>query len=103
MMRTLRAISCALAAAVIAAGCANLSQSSLTSWIPSIPPPSFAWLTGGSHKPGPLPTLDAKVTPRINWQQSVGKAAPGIAPAITPSAVYAAATDGTLVRLDPAS
>ena len=103
MTRTLRAISCALAAAVIASGCANLSQSSLTSWIPSIPVPSFAWLTGGGHKPGPLPTLDAKVTPQINWQQSVGRAAPGIAPAITSGAVYAAASDGTLMRLDPAT
>src|SRR6185312_262938 len=103
MTRTLRAISCALAAAVVASGCASLSQSSLTSWIPSIPVPSFAWLTGGGHKPGPLPTLNATVTPRINWQQSVGKAAPGIAPAITASAVYAAASDGTLMRLDPAT
>src|SRR6185312_13701450 len=103
MTRTLRAISCALAAAVVASGCASLSQSSLTSWIPSIPVPSFAWLTGGGHKPGPLPTLNATVTPQINWQQSVGKAAPGIAPAITSSAVYAAATDGTLMRLDPAT
>jgi len=103
MTRTLRAIASALAAALVASGCANLSQSSLTSWIPSIPVPSFAWLTGGGHKPGPLPTLNATVTPTINWQQSVGKAAPGIAPAITSSAVYAAATDGTLMRLDPAT
>jgi len=103
MTRTLRAIASALAAALVASGCANLSQSSLTSWIPSIPVPSFAWLTGGGHKPGPLPTLNAMVTPTINWQQSVGKAAPGIAPAITSSAVYAAATDGTLMRLDPAT
>jgi outer membrane protein assembly factor BamB len=103
MTRTLRAIASAIAAALMASGCANLSQSSLTSWIPSIPVPSFAWLTGGGHKPGPLPTLNATVTPTINWQQSVGKAAPGIAPAITSSAVYAAATDGTLMRLDPAT
>ncbi len=103
MTRMLRAISCALAAALVASGCANLSQSSLTSWIPSIPVPSFAWLTGSGHKPGPLPTLNAKVTPQINWQQSVGKATPGIAPAITSAAVYAAASDGTLMRLDPAT
>jgi outer membrane protein assembly factor BamB len=69
-------------------------------WIPA---PSFAWLTGGSRKPGPLPQLEAKVTPRIAWQQSVGRAAPGIAPAVTPSAIYAAATDGTLMRLDVAT
>ncbi len=103
MTRMLRGAACALVAATISAGCASLSQSPLTSWIPSIPTPSFAWLTGGDHKPGPLPTLNATVTPRINWQQSVGKAGPGFAPAITPSAIFAAAIDGTLVRVDPAT
>lgn len=103
MTRMLRSAACALVAATISAGCASLSQSPLTSWIPSIPTPSFAWLTGGDHKPGPLPTLNATVTPRINWQQSVGKAGPGFAPAITPSAIFAAAIDGTLMRVDPAT
>ena len=32
------------------------------------------------------------------WQVSVGKAAPGLAPAVLPGAVYAAAIDGTIVR-----
>jgi outer membrane protein assembly factor BamB len=68
-----------------------------------IPVPSFAWLTGGGKKPGPMPNLTATMTPRINWQQSVGAAGPGIAPALTTSAVYAAAKDGTLTRLDPAT
>lgn len=103
MTRMLRTASCVLVAAAMSAGCASLSQSPLTSWMSSIPVPSFAWLTGGSHKPGPLPTLTASVTPQINWQQGVGKAAPGLAPAITPSAVYAASVDGTLMRMDPAT
>jgi len=103
MTRMLRIGACALLAAAVSTGCASLSQSPLTSWMSSIPAPSFAWLTGGSHKPGPLPTLVAKVTPQINWQQGVGKAGPGFAPAITPSAIYAAATDGTLMRFDPAT
>jgi outer membrane protein assembly factor BamB len=102
-MPLLRAASVALAAGMLCAGCASLSESRLTSWMSSIPAPSFAWLTGGGHKPGPLPALNATITPHINWQQSVGKAAPGLAPAITASAVYAAASDGTLMRLDPAS
>jgi len=71
--------------------------------LPKIPPPSFGWLFGKSNKPGPLPTLNAKVTPQLNWQVNVGKAAPGLAPAITPNSVYAAASDGTLVRVDPAT
>ena len=103
VMPVLRAASATLVTVMLCAGCASLSESSLTSWMSSIPVPSFAWLTGGGHKPGPLPALNATVTPRINWQQSVGKAAPGIAPAITASAIYAAAGDGTLMRLDPAT
>jgi outer membrane protein assembly factor BamB len=103
MTRAIRAAACALLVAALCAGCASLSESSLTSWMSSIPVPSFAWLTGGSHKPGPLPTLNATVTPRINWQQAVGKAAPGLAPAVTPDAIYAAAADGTIMRLDIAT
>jgi outer membrane protein assembly factor BamB len=80
-----------------------MSDSSLTSWLRDIPVPSFAWLTGGTKKPGPMPALTATVTPRINWQQSVGAAGPGIAPAVTSSSVYAAAKDGTLTRLDLAT
>jgi outer membrane protein assembly factor BamB len=103
MMPVLRAASAALVTVMLCAGCASLSESPLTSWMSSIPTPSFAWLTGGGHKPGPLPALNATVTPRINWQQSIGRAAPGITPAITASAIYAAASDGTLMRLDPAT
>jgi outer membrane protein assembly factor BamB len=98
-----RALCCAFLGALVSSGCASLSESPLTSWMTSIPVPSFAWLTGQSKKPGPLPALTPTVTPRINWQQAVGKAGPGIAPAITPSAVYAAASDGTLMRLDTAT
>lgn len=101
--RHMRTLSCIVIAAALLAGCASMSESSLTSWMRDIPVPSFAWLTGGSKKPGPMPNLTATITPRINWQQSVGAAGPGIAPALTTSAVYAAAKDGTLTRLDPAT
>jgi outer membrane protein assembly factor BamB len=79
-------------------GCATIQ-----SWIPSIPAPSWSWLTGKSNKPGPLPTLTPSANAQLNWQVSVGKAIPGLAPALTPSAVYAAGSDGTLVRVDPAT
>jgi len=102
MMRT-RTLGGAVVVALLATGCATLSESPLTSWMTSLPVPSFAWLTGSTKKPGPLPTVNATVTPRINWQQAVGKAAPGIAPALTSDAVYAAGTDGTLMRLDAAT
>jgi outer membrane protein assembly factor BamB len=106
-MTSMSRATCALIVVTALAGCASLSESPLTSWMTSlpssIPMPSFAWLTGGSKKPGPLPTPTGSITPRLNWQQNIGKAGPGIAPAATPSAIYAAATDGTLVRMDPAT
>ena len=98
-----RALACLLVAAALSTGCASLSESPLTSWISALPVPSFAWLTGQSKKPGPLPAVNATVTPRINWQQGTGPAGPGFAPAITPAAIYAAASDGTLMRLDTAT
>ncbi|HEX6137519.1 MAG TPA: outer membrane protein assembly factor BamB [Casimicrobiaceae bacterium] len=103
MTRALRNSACVLVAVFVTAGCASLSESPLTSWIPRIPPPSFGWLTGGGTKPGPLPQLNATVTARIGWQQNVGKAGPGFAPAITPEGIYAAASDGTLMRVDAAT
>jgi outer membrane protein assembly factor BamB len=86
----------ALAALLAVAGCSTLS-----SWIPTIPVPSFDWLWGGTKKIGPLPDFKASVTPRSLWQINVGRAAPGLAPAVTGTAVYAAAADGTIVRANP--
>ena len=37
------------------------------------------------------------------WQVPVGKAAPGLEPAVSRDAVYAAGTSGTLIRVDPAT
>jgi outer membrane protein assembly factor BamB len=82
---------------------------SLPSWMtsfPSIPPPSLSWLGLGrdTHKPGPLPTYDAKVTPRVDWQVPLGaKGGQSFAPAVRSDAIYAASPDGTIVSVDPAS
>ena len=86
----------ALALALAAGGC-----SSLPSWMPTIPAPSFDWFTGSSKAPGPLPELAPSVTPVIAWQAQVGKAGAGFAPMVTPDAIYAAAADGTVMRIDP--
>ena len=94
-------LACALAAAALVGGCKSLSPDSLT--LPTIPPPSFDWLTGGSNKPGPLPPLAPRVTASVVWHAEIGRAGPGFAPAITSDAVYAAAQDGTLARFDPAT
>jgi outer membrane protein assembly factor BamB len=54
------AVAVAFTAAMLLAGCSTLS-----SWIPSIPVPSFGWLTGSKKKPGPLPEFTAAVTPQV--------------------------------------
>jgi outer membrane assembly lipoprotein YfgL len=85
------------------------SCQSLPSWMtsfPTIPPPSLSWLGLGrdTHKPGPLPTYDAKVTPRVEWQVPLGaKGGQSFAPAVRSDAIYAASPDGTIVSVDPAS
>jgi outer membrane protein assembly factor BamB len=82
-------------AAALLAGCGTIN-----SMLPSFSMPSFGWFGGGSKKPGPLPEIRATVAPRLAWQVQVGKAAPGLAPVRAGEAVYAAASDGTIVRLE---
>jgi outer membrane protein assembly factor BamB len=99
--RPARPIGVRYAAAIVALlalpGC-----SSLSTWIPTIPAPSFDWFSS-SKKLGPLPEFKAAANARIAWQVAVGKASPGLAPAATPGAIYAAATNGTIIRVDPAT
>ncbi|MEO5701047.1 MAG: outer membrane protein assembly factor BamB [Casimicrobiaceae bacterium] len=85
-----------VSAAGLLAGCGTIN-----SFLPSISLPSF--LGGGPSKPGPLPEISASATARVLWQASIGKAAPGLAPALVEGAVYAAAADGTLARFDAAT
>jgi outer membrane protein assembly factor BamB len=87
------------------AGCASLSTW-LPSWMTSPPTPSLSWLpwVHSGPKVGPLPAFDAKATPRLNWQVSVGgSGSAGFAPAVRPDVVYAAGPDGILVGVDPAT
>jgi outer membrane protein assembly factor BamB len=86
-----------LAATVLVAGC-----TSLASWIPTIPVPSFDWFSS-SKKPGPLPEIKASATATIAWQANVGSAAQGFSPSATADAVYAASAGGSIVRVDGAS
>ena len=89
------------------AGCQTL-PSWMTS-LPSIPPPSLSWLSWlgigrSAPKLGPLPAFDPKVTPRVNWQVALGaKGGESFAPAVRSDAIFAAAPDGTIVSVDPAS
>lgn len=89
------------ALALACGGCASLS-----SWIPEIPAPSFGWLTsmfGGGKKIAPVPDFPTTASVQIVWQVALGKSAPGLAPAVTPDAIYAATSSGTIARVDPAS
>jgi outer membrane protein assembly factor BamB len=91
----------ALLGVLVVAGCGTTAPS----WNPmnwSMPAPSLDWLTGrgAQAKPGPLPALTASVNPTIAWQSSVGKARPGLSPAVTEQAIYAASSDGTLARFE---
>ncbi len=88
-------------ASLALAGCQSGSWMQPSSW--SIPAPSLDWLTGrnASTKPGPLPELTPTATATVSWQVGVGRASPGLSPAITPNAIYAAASDGTVLRIDP--
>ena len=86
--------------AVVLAALALGGCSSLASWIPSIPPPSFDWFSS-SKKPAPLPEFKPIASPRVAWQVPVGKATPGLAPAITSDAIYAASASGTIVKVNP--
>jgi outer membrane protein assembly factor BamB len=105
----MRGLSRALPATVV--GCCLLVSgcSTTSSWLPSswsLPAPSLDWITGrnAASKPGPLPELTgATSTATVSWQVNVGRSTPGLSPAVTQSAVYAAASDGTLVRLEPDS
>jgi outer membrane protein assembly factor BamB len=97
MKTRLASLVAAVAATLLLSGCSTLS-----SWIPSIPVPSFGWFSS-SKKPGPLPEITATVAPQPAWQASLAKSSPGFAPAVTASAVYAAAGDGTIARVDPST
>jgi outer membrane protein assembly factor BamB len=99
----LRRAGVGLALAIALSGC-----STTASWLPaswSLPAPSLDWLTGrnAASKPGPLPELKATSSASVSWQANVGRSRAGLAPAITPTAIYAAASDGTLARIEPES
>ncbi|HEY7942972.1 MAG: outer membrane protein assembly factor BamB [Burkholderiales bacterium] len=93
------------AAALLLGGCQSL-PASWTSWMPSLPAPSLAWLGigKGAPKPGPLPAYENKAVASINWQVALGtKGGANFAPAVLPQTIYASSPDGTIVSVDPAT
>ena len=57
---------------------------------------------GGTKRPDP-PAPTAKVGARVAWSLKLPAAGVGFAPVVAGGAVYAAAADGTLARVDPDS
>jgi outer membrane protein assembly factor BamB len=92
-------------AAILGASLALSGCSSWPTWM-QIPPPDFSWMAsfwGGGKKLPPVPDIKATVTPQFVWRVEVGRATTGIIPAVTSDAIYGAAANGTIVRIDPAS
>jgi outer membrane protein assembly factor BamB len=93
--RTTRGLG-AVATALALGGCANFSGFSLNplDWFGrSAPPP-----------PAPLVQIANPIPMRVLWQASIGKAELAtFTPAVAEGSVFAAAADGTVVRLDAAS
>jgi len=92
-----------MALSAMALGVLALSAcTTIKEFMPTLPAPSMRWLID-PKKPGPLPELKASATATISWQGQVGSAGPGFSPTVLSDAIYAAAEDGTVVRLDPAN
>jgi outer membrane protein assembly factor BamB len=85
----------ALAAASALGGCSGFSGFSLNplDWFSAAPPP-----------PAPLAQIANPIPVRVLWQASVGNAElETFTPAVAAGSVFAAAADGTVVRLDAAT
>lgn len=83
----------ALAVGLLLSGC-----SLMPSWMPS-------WLGGSpsrSAEPAPLVEFSPSLAPRVAWRTSVGSARGAVLqPAVLENAIYAAAGNGSVVRLGP--
>jgi outer membrane protein assembly factor BamB len=95
----------AVAVAMMLGGCQTLPES-WTSWLPSIPTPSLAWLGigRGVAKPGPLPAYQSTAVATVKWQVALGvKGGANFAPAVLSDVIYASAPDGTIVSVNAAT
>src|SRR5512134_1037528 len=90
-MPLMRRLAVLLAASGLA-GCSGFSLNPLD-WFGASPPP-----------PAPLVQIANPIPVRVLWQASVGKAElETFTPAVAAGSVFAAAADGTIVRLDAAT
>jgi outer membrane protein assembly factor BamB len=95
----------AVAVAMLLGGCQTLPES-WTSWLPSIPTPSLAWLGIGRSvaKPGPLPAYQSTAVATVKWKVELGvKGGANFTPAVLTDMIYASAPDGTIVSVNAAT
>jgi outer membrane protein assembly factor BamB len=95
----------AVAVAMLLGGCQTLPES-WTSWLPSIPTPSLAWLGIGRSvaKPGPLPAYQSTAVATVKWKVALGvKGGANFTPAVLTDVIYASAPDGTIVSVNAAT
>ena len=74
--------------------------------MPSLPVPSLADLARRRHAAQARAAARARAQRHADASRgshAVGRAQLGFAPLVTPQAIYAAAADGTIVRIDPAT
>lgn len=85
----------ALAAALAFAGCSSMPSVNPLDWFAPAP---------NAPKPSELPPLTNPQNARVLWQASIGSAEPFVfSPALAGDAVYVAARDGSVARLDAAT
>ncbi len=91
-LRRVLEFSCAAAVALVLAGCSNMNP---MNWFSSTP---------AGAKPAELPALSNPLPVKTLWSTSVGSAGIFVfTPVLSEGSVYAAARDGTVVRMDAAS
>jgi outer membrane protein assembly factor BamB len=85
-------------ARALAAGVAAAALAGCSSWNPLV---ALGIKSEPAHKPTPLAPITASVTPKAAWTAAAGKAGGFVfRPQVDGSAVYAAAADGVVTRLD---
>jgi outer membrane protein assembly factor BamB len=101
-MRRLPALILALGGLPLIAACGG--GAAVSNAIDTINPLNWFGSRSAAPEMAPLPPLENKVSASTLWQASVGNSQQSVfSPAVAGDAVYAAASDGTITRVDAAS
>ncbi len=101
MMRVFASV-LALAAMLLLAGCGGGSM--VSNAIDTINPMNWFGSRNPAREMAPLPPLESTVAASTLWQANIGNSQQSVfSPAVAGGSVYAAASDGTIARLDGGS